>query len=189
MTGIYRITNTADGKIYIGQSINISHRWSCHEYDLKNNRHKNSHLQRAYNKNPNAFVFDVICCCEEECLNELEKFYINKYKSNDPSCGYNFESGGNSKGKASDETRKKLSLAKIGNQAMKGKKLSEEWKKHLSEAQPHRKKIVCIDNGETYESFADAARKTGLNRTKIVSCCTGKRKQTGGLRFKYYEQE
>lgn len=48
MTGIYRIRNIKNGKIYIGQSVDISHRWACHLYDLRNNRHANPHLQRAY---------------------------------------------------------------------------------------------------------------------------------------------
>lgn len=187
MTGIYKITNTENGKIYIGQSINISHRQSCHFFDLKNNRHKNCHLQRAYNLNPNAFRFEVICTCKEEELNDLEKFFIGKYNATDPAKGYNLDVGGNGDGRKSEETRRKMSQAKMGNQAMKGIKLSDEWKRHLSEAQPHRKRILCIETNVIYDSFADAARKTGLNRTKIVSVCTGKRKSTGGYRFKYAE--
>lgn len=46
-------------------------------------------------------------------------------------------------------------------------------------------KIECIETGIIYDSFADASRKTGLNRTKIVSVCTGKRKTTGGYHFRY----
>lgn len=189
MIGIYKITNTIDGKIYIGQSIDIKHRRCCHEYDLKNQRHKNPHLQRAYNKNPDAFVFEIECTCKEEDLNNLEVFYIQKYNSTDPSLGYNLDAGGGGQGRMSEETKKKLSQSKIGNQSMKGIKLSDEWKKHLSEAQPHKKKVECIETGEIFDSFADAARKTGLNRTKIVSCCTGKRKKTGGLHFKYADEK
>lgn len=187
MIGIYKITNTANGKVYIGQSVNIKHRWACHKYELENNVHKNPHLQRAYNQNPNAFKFEIECICREEDLNKLEIFYINKYNSRNDKFGYNLNEGGDGAGRMSEETKAKLSKAKMGNQAMKGLKLSEEWKKHLSEAQPHKKKIMCIDTGEVFESFADAARKTGLNRTKIVSVCTGKRKKTGGLHFKYAE--
>lgn len=186
MTGIYKITNTENGKIYIGQSVNISHRQSCHFYDLRNNRHKNCHLQSDYNLNPNAFTFDVICTCKAEELDALEIFFIDKYNTTDPAKGYNLDFG-NGKGRTSKESRRKMSQAKMGNQAMKGKRLSEEWKKHLSEAQPHRKRILCIETNTTYDSFADAARKTGLDRTKIVSVCTGKRKSTGGYRFKYAE--
>lgn len=188
MIGIYKITNQINGKVYIGQSRDIKHRRCCHEYDLKNNRHKNPHLQRAYNKNPEAFTFDIVCTCKEEDLDELEIFYIRKYRSTDQEHGYNLDSGGNSSGRVSEETRAKISKSKIGNQAMKGIKLSDEWKRHLSEAQPHKKRIECIETGVIYDSFADAARKTGLNRTKIVSCCTGKRNMTGGLHFRYADK-
>ena len=185
MIGIYKITNTSNGKIYIGQSIDLSHRRSCHEYDLKHNRHKNLHLQRAYNKDPNAFTFEVVCYCKEEELNDLEIYYIQKYNSTNPQNGYNLEKGGNGAGRMNEEHKRKISEAKKGNQIMKGLKLSEEWKRHLSEAQPHRKRVECIETGEIFESFADAARKTGLNRTKIVAVCTGKRNKTGGLHFRY----
>lgn len=189
MTGIYKITNKNNGKVYIGQSVDISHRRSCHEYDLKNNRHKNIYLQRAYNMEPDAFNFEIICYCNEEDLDELEMFYINKYNSADSHYGYNLDKSARGTGRKSEETKRKMSEVKKGNTAMCGIKLSEEWKKHLSEAQPHKKRVICIDTGEVYESFADAARRTGLNRSKIVSVCTGKRKTTGGLKFRYADSK
>lgn len=189
MTGIYKITNKNNGKVYIGQSVDISHRRSCHEYDLKNNRHKNIYLQRAYNMEPDAFSFEIICYCNEEDLDELEMFYINKYNSADSHYGYNLDKSARGTGRKSEETKRKMSEVKKGNTAMCGIKLSEEWKKHLSEAQPHKKRVICIDTGEVYESFADAARRTGLNRSKIVSVCTGKRKTTGGLKFRYADSK
>lgn len=189
MTGIYKITNKNNDKVYIGQSVDISHRRSCHEYDLKNNRHKNIYLQRAYNIEPDAFSFEIICYCNEEDLDELEMFYINKYNSADSHYGYNLDKSARGTGRKSEETKRKMSEVKKGNTAMCGIKLSEEWKKHLSEAQPHKKRVICIDTGEVYESFADAARRTGLNRSKIVSVCTGKRKTTGGLKFRYADSK
>lgn len=189
MIGIYQIQNKLNGKRYIGQSENLSHRKSCHLYDLKNKRHGNSYLQADFDENPEAFVFEVLCRCKKEDLCELEKFYIAKYKSNDRNYGYNIESGGNTgSGRCAEETRLKISESHMGNKYMVGKKLSAEWKRNLSLAQPHRKEVECIETGEVFESFADAARKTGLNRTKIVSVCTGKRKKTGGLHFRYVEQ-
>ena len=79
MVGIYKITNTENGKIYIGQSVDIGHRKACHEYDLKNGRHHNCHLQRAYNQNPSVFRFEIICKCKEEELNDLEIFFIKNH--------------------------------------------------------------------------------------------------------------
>lgn len=183
MIGIYRILNRDNGKSYVGQSQDISHRKACHFYDLKNNVHKNPVLQADYNKNPNAFEFEILCKCKVEDLDDLERYFIQKYNSmND---GYNLSDGGIVGARFIAETINRMSKAKMGNQAMKGLKLSEKWKKHISEAQPHRKRVICVETGETFESFADAARKTGLNRTKIVSCCTGKRNTTGGLHFQY----
>lgn len=189
MVGIYKITNTENGKIYIGQSVDIRHRKNCHNYDLKNNRHKNHYLQKEYNENPKAFKYEVLCICEKKELNDLEIFYIEKYKTTNSNFGYNIERGGIGGGRMSEETKKKISEANKGNTVMVGRKLTDEWKKHLSEAQPHKKKVLCIETNIIYDSFAEASRQTGLNRTKIVSCCTGKRKSTGGYHFKYADEK
>lgn len=185
MTGIYQIRNTETNKRYIGQSADLSHRKSCHLYDLKNNRHKNGDLQRDYNENPSAFVFEILCQCMEEDLDVFERYFIQKYDV--LRNGYNLCDGGMNGFRNAAESREKMSKAKIGNQYMKGKRLSDEWRKHMSEAQ--RKRIIqCVETGEVYNSFVEAAEKTGLNRTKIVSCCTGKRKSTGGLHFRYADE-
>ena len=34
MIGIYKITNTKNEKVYIGQSTNIEERWKQHKYSL-----------------------------------------------------------------------------------------------------------------------------------------------------------
>lgn len=188
MIGIYKITNTENGKVYIGQSKDLKHRKACHFFDLKNNRHNNAHLQRAYNINPNVFTFEVLCECKIEDLNDLEIFFIKKHNACDDKYGYNIAQGGNCAQSVSEETKKKISQSKIGNTIMRGRKLSAEWRQHLGEAQPHRKRIECVETGQIFDSFADAARKTKLNRTKIVSVCTGKRKTTGGLHFKYVDK-
>lgn len=188
MIGIYKITNSVNGKVYIGQTKNFSHRKACHVYDLKNNRHSNPYLQADFNGGSSEFKFEMLCKCKVEDLDDLETFYINKYKSYDRGCGYNIDKASSGNGIKAQETIDRMSSAKIGNTAMCGIKLSDEWKKHLSEAQPHRRKIQCIETGTIYESFADAARKTGLNRTKIVSVCTGKRNMTGGFHFKYADE-
>jgi group I intron endonuclease len=69
--GIYSITNKVNGKIYIGQSKNISDRMLEHIRDLKSNRHVNWHLQRAFNKyGIENFKFDVIEFCDERELTD-----------------------------------------------------------------------------------------------------------------------
>lgn len=189
MKGIYQIFNKENGKRYIGQSNNLSHRKSCHLYDLKNKRHKNTNLQNDYDKNPESIKFEVLCTCKYEELDDLERFYIEKYDTTNPKNGYNQYDGGKMGFRVTDLAKKKIGCANKGNQSMKGLKLSDEWRKHLSDAQPHKKKILCVETGKEYPSFAEAARQTGLNRSKIVSVCTGKRKSTGGYHFRYAEQK
>lgn len=64
-----------------------------------------------------------------------EKYYINLWDTTNPEKGYNISSGGSHGGFIpSQETREKMSKAK------KGKKLSEEHKRHLSESQKGKPK-------------------------------------------------
>lgn len=51
----------------------------------------------------------------------------------------------------------------------------------------NRRRIFCLNNGESFDTLADAARKTGINRTSIRNVCIGKIKSTHGLRFKFVE--
>ena len=49
--GIYQILNKNNEKRYIGStSDSFRKRWNLHKYHLRNNKHKNSHLQYAWNK-------------------------------------------------------------------------------------------------------------------------------------------
>ena len=157
---------------------------------MREGRHCNSGLQSAFNADSSSISFEVICTCKDEDADALERFYIRKYRTTNAKHGFNVSAGRTKNGgnEASDETRRKLSESKMGNTVMKGRKLSDEWKANLSAAQPHKRRVECIDTGETYESFADAARRTGLRRTGIVQCCTGKKKTVGGFRFRYADK-
>ena len=61
MQGIYQIRNRANGKKYIGSSNDIGRRWRRHKRNLDNERHFNSHLQRAWSKyGKEGFVFEIL---------------------------------------------------------------------------------------------------------------------------------
>lgn len=49
MTGIYKISNKDNGKVYIGKSKNIMQRWSAHERALQANNHHSTKLQMDFN--------------------------------------------------------------------------------------------------------------------------------------------
>lgn len=87
--GVYRITNTVNGKIYVGSSKDIYNRWEEHRYALNHNNHGNIHLQRAWNKyGQNNFKFDIIETCDPLVQFEREQFYLNTLNPFDDN-GYN----------------------------------------------------------------------------------------------------
>lgn len=90
---IYKITNTINNKVYIGQTTRaLQKRINEHKNNMLNN--KKSELyddMRLYGFD--KFTFDIIETTNTiRDLNELESYYINKYKSN--VYGYNKTSGG-----------------------------------------------------------------------------------------------
>lgn len=59
--GIYTVTNTVLGTVYVGHARNIRKRWEIHRSTLGTGTHPNRYLQNAWNKfGPEAFRFEVI---------------------------------------------------------------------------------------------------------------------------------
>ncbi len=114
-SGIYKITCLSNGKIYIGSAFNLSNRMSTHKYTLKNNKHKNKHLQNAWNVyGEESFLFETLEIVEnKKLIIEREQFYLDLYKPYDRSIGFNkAKIAGNTFGiKPSFETRTKQSEA------------------------------------------------------------------------------
>lgn len=113
-TGVYKITNTITGMIYIGSAAkSFRVRWNQHKLALSKNQHHNSHLQRAWNLyGEDSFLFEVIeTCSVEQCLIR-EEFHIGSY---DFFSLYNLlpHAGSNLGFKHSEETIKKMSISGI----------------------------------------------------------------------------
>jgi group I intron endonuclease len=78
MVGIYRIRNIINGKCYYGSSKQIEKRWHDHQLNLKNNKHYNAILQRAWNKHGEKnFKFEIVEECDKNLLFEIEQKYLN----------------------------------------------------------------------------------------------------------------
>lgn len=94
ISGIYKITNIKDGKIYIGQSTDIKTRWSNHiKAALKIDSIAHSRVHDAMGEEGIwNFTFELLEQCPKEKLNEREKYYIEFYQSN--TYGYNKTAGG-----------------------------------------------------------------------------------------------
>ena len=77
--GIYKITNTVNNKIYIGCASNIRTRVNGHLYDLRRNMHKNSYLQKSWNKyGESMFIFETHELCDIKDLHMREHFWVTQ---------------------------------------------------------------------------------------------------------------
>jgi group I intron endonuclease len=51
-----------------------------------------------------------------------------------------------------------------------------------------KKKVICIELNQIFESAAQAERKLGVNKTKISSCCHGRANSAGGYHWRFVEE-
>jgi len=135
---VYKITNIVNNKIYIGSTNNFTVRKQQHIWSLKNKKHRNCLLQRAWDRYGNEnFVFEIL----EEIKNPeeiliREQFFLDLFKSYDRNIGYNINiiAGSNIGFKMPDSAKEKLRLINLG------KKHSEETKRKISEVQKGKKR-------------------------------------------------
>lgn len=92
ISGVYKIENIINGKLYIGSSINIYKRWGEHKRLLRINKHHSYKLQNAWNKyGKNNFKFEIIKVFNGKIdeLRKLEQYYLDLFNSFDLAFGYN----------------------------------------------------------------------------------------------------
>lgn len=121
---IYKITNTVNNKVYIGQTVRtIAERYEEHLWCARN--HENRYLYDAMNHyGLDKFEINLIVEAPNEQLNDLERFYINKFKSANPLFGYNMTNGGSGVGGKLPEEIEKRRAANIS-KALKGRPQSK----------------------------------------------------------------
>lgn len=89
-SGIYKITNIANNRVYIGQSINVNERLKNHKQALKGGYHENLYLQNSWNKyGIENFLFESIESCPQNDLLNRENYWMNHYGSYLRKQGYN----------------------------------------------------------------------------------------------------
>lgn len=90
MKGIYKITNKSNGKVYIGESLNIIQRWSEHLNTLREGSHHNFKLQNEFNcHGEKCFEFEILLVLDESISDYMCKYigliyeerYITKFNS------------------------------------------------------------------------------------------------------------
>ena len=114
---IYKLTNTVNNKVYIGQTANsLRKRIIAHlSHSNKYTKSKKHHLQFALQKyGYHNFQIEILETCNRSDLNDREIFWIKYFDSTDSTKGYNCTKGGDGCAIArqiKESTRKKISEA------------------------------------------------------------------------------
>lgn len=186
LCGVYKIANNINGKVYIGQSVNIKNRWKDHINALNRGDSNCTLLQRAWNKyHQENFSFEILELCSEDMLDEIEIKYIDVYDA--VNNGYNIELGGNKNkhlsketkqkireshlGKTvSDEVRRKMSESRTGDKnPMYGQTHSEEARKKISEARKNKPGHPQTDYQKECARLANLGKDVSEETRKKIS--------------------
>jgi group I intron endonuclease len=110
--GVYVITNTVNGTIYVGSSINVRRRMHNHQRELRDNRHGNRKLQNSVNKyGMDSFIFEKVVSVlsdDKETILFNEQLLIDTLK---PQLNLSPTAGSTLGVKHSEESRAKHSAA------------------------------------------------------------------------------
>ena len=148
---IYLVTNTLNGKQYVGQTI------------VAGNKVGHGKLMtRAYKKHgKDSFEYMLVCNGIENrnTLNFMEKFWIKVMDSRIPN-GYNIEHGGSKVEKIADETRAILSAKSKGNQRRLGSKHTDATRALMS---AQRKNM----SAQTRQRLSESRKKWSFSEETI----------------------
>lgn len=178
--GVYKITNKVTGDFYVGSSsVSIPWRFRKHKYHFRKNNHPNKFLQNVWNKyGEESLSFEVVEFCSPlDCVSR-EQYYIDFLNPK-----YNIERFANSSlGRiASEETRKKMSLARTGKSQNQPRWTAE---RRLSRYSTFDKTIPVVAKGvnETliFHNILEA-HNSGFNKYEIKRHIKGRRKKYRGF--------
>ena len=144
---IYLVTNTINGKQYIGQTLcTPAKRWQEHVYNASGNPARSAYpLYHAIRKYGSAafFVSTLETAVSQKDLNQKEIDFIYAYQTMQKTLGYNRHEGGNRPPQHTAESRAKAAASNRGQKrtdgfrqfisaALTGIKRSEETKRKIS---------------------------------------------------------
>lgn len=203
--GIYKIFNTEDGRYYVGSAtISFKKRLTQHISDLSKGKHRNIHLQRAYNKHGwEKFLFVIVEVLEnDEDIIKREQIYLDEKPD------YNIATIAENSAKGRKMTPDQI---KAHSERLKGKptwnkgiRFSEEAKLNMSIAKkgkPRRKltkprtrsRPVQRNDGKVYQTVTEAAIELNTSPNNIISCIArnkkGRNVRACGYKFEYLDYD
>lgn len=184
-SGIYLISNTTNGHLYVGSAVNIQKRFAGHRHQLHAGNHHSRYLQNAWNKyGSESFEFRVLFFCSKENLIFFEQRALDVLKPE-----YNSSpTAGNCLGvKHTEETKQKCvdaalyrmhkdpeqhkELTRLANEKIRELYADEKWKTRRNAAVTEKlraqfSKMITF-NGET-KTQRDWAERIGISPTTLT---------------------
>lgn len=209
ITGIYKITNLKDNKVYIGQTTNFHQRKLDH-FKATSIYQRPIELHKEIQKDKGNFSMAMIEECDADQLDEREKYWTDVYSQTHEM--YNKVSGVpyqdkalrekkskqftemNAKNWNNPEYRKKRGIqsSKLQKQRLKDPKYLEEKSKQLKKYTDSLKKRVAQYDKDNhliaiYDGVRIAERATGISSQSISKVAKHQkyRKTAGGYRWEF----
>lgn len=143
-TGIYKITNTINNKIYIGRSIDMRMRWFAHK---RNYLVRNSILYQDMRKyGVENFHFEILEKCNIEKLDERERYWIKKLDTHTK--GYNMTTGTSER--TSECILEDIKTLLIDNKEITLKKIAKCFDISIPTILAVNNGNLCFDSNEEY---------------------------------------
>lgn len=162
LSGIYKITNTQNGKFYVGSSVQIESRIFKHLGLLRKGKHNNGHMQAAFALyGEDVFDFSLIEACDRHELLAREQHHIDTLQPEYNIC----KVAGNTLGvRHTDDAKAKMTVANMGNKRRVGKSHSEQTKQLLRD-----KAVLRTHTDETKSKISKAGIGNKSNTGRKLS--------------------
>ncbi len=191
---IYKITNTINDKVYIGQtSLTLEKRFKGHLYHAKREPVTAIHHAMKAHGYEN-FGIELLREVPDKHMNLWEVAYIKRLESMSPD-GYNMRSGGGQRTVLAEASKQKISAALMGHIPWnKGKKMSIQMREnirqgHLGLVYPTRRKPVeqiCLTTGKVLNWFATQTEAiASVKNRNVAAVCRGERRQAAGFGWRF----
>ena len=155
---VYCYTNNINGKKYIGQSKDITRR--CHPSNYKGCVKFYHAIEKyGWDNFTQTILADGLTIDE---ANEKEEYFISLYNTIEN--GYNLKSGG------------------LNNE------YSEDSRRKMSEHCHSKRKIICLETAQVYDSAMAIEKQLGYANTNIIACCKNKLSTAYGYHWLYLEE-
>lgn len=202
--GIYKITNTLNGKVYIGKSINIEARFRSHKWALRQENNKdrkaNTLLFYAVKKHGiENFTFEIIeeltisiSIKDREYLSEREIYYIDLFECCSRDKGYNLRRDSPTILELSQMQKEAMSNLMSGeNNPNFGHRWSEEQKEAMSIIKKRQIEEGLYDwmrSGEWRKKLSDNSKRLWKDEDKKKQMAIRVAEATSKLRFYEYDK-